>query len=288
MKFSKSILPIAAFAAVGACMAFATPAAHASLIGDYQAVNYNPTTGVWTDSSGNGNNATFTANATNTPTSISTANPTLVTSGAGATPNGSETVALAGNGSFNLTNPIAPGPYSVFVYFNPTNNGAIVGGNNANTPPAFEYRLNAGKQDTLAQYTADFGSSNTAIPVNGSAFSSIGAQLTGAGTGSTVSYFLNGASDGTTAATANAITSPLAYLFDTTNGATNGGANDGPLAGNVAEIRIYNDTGVSAASVNSAFQTAYVTGSPTIPEPATLGLLGIGGMALLKRRRKTA
>ncbi len=46
------------------------------------------------------------------------------------------------------------------------------------------------------------------------------------------------------------------------------------------------DDGIAASSIASALSEIDVIGTPTIPEPASAALLGLGGLALLLRRRK--
>ena len=268
-----SLLVITALAAVAAGTSMvARVSASPVLLADYKAVNYNATTGVWTDSSGNGDNATVGTGVTA---------PTLVTN---ATPNGSSAVNFAADSEYlNITTGLPAGSgYTVLAFAEPTAttvNGtyAIVGGG----PGALEYRiqtLNGGNVQVLldTDITA-FGASNTAVSNN--SFSMIGVATDNTGN---ATFYLNGSADGTTTGS-NAFNSAVNLI-----GASDTGANASPnefFIGNIAELQIYSGVMTSSQiqTVNESFTSAYVN---PVPEPTTLGLIAIGGAGLLLMGRK--
>jgi hypothetical protein len=202
------------------------------------ASNYNAFTGVWTDTSGNGNNATATGTK-----------PTLTVS---ATPNGAPAVVFTGVSSLGLTTSLGAGDYTVFAYVQPaTGNGpyAILGGANG----AFEYRIYLSKQDALRAGQADLHSENT--PMSTSAFSIIDATVSSSVTGG---FRLNGSADGTTIA--GSFTQPISTI-----GSRNGSEN---FSGSISEIDVYSGilSPSQIATVEAALTASYITAnSPTAP-----------------------
>jgi hypothetical protein len=187
------------------------------------ATNYNPSSGVWTDSSPNANNATYN----------STPYPTLLSS---VTPNGGPAVNMTSvAGSFQLPSPgLAPGSgYTVFAYLMPTivsntvgSSGAryaITGGSGPGMG-ALEYDLYNGNQNYLLEYVGGSVSANAIIATN--RFSLIDVAVNASGS----SFRLDGASDGSGAG--NTFANPITEIGN------NQGAGEGLLA-EVAEIDIY-------------------------------------------------
>jgi hypothetical protein len=243
--------------AAGALVASSLSAKAQTLELQLQADNYNPTTGVWTDSSGNGDTGTFGGSSTL---------PTLAT---GATPNGSSAVdissASATGGSFLLNSSIPDvGGYTVFAYCEVSTDGAV---RNALTggslPTALEWDVYNGNDDFLTEYTADVAHGNATLPTT--SFSLIDLAVS-----SLSSFRLNGSSDGSG--------SGATFGQPITRIGNNEGGGDG-FVGDIAEIDIYSGvlSGSQISSEEAALTAAYVT--PT-PEPTTMAIMA-GGLGLL-------
>ena len=229
-----------------------------------KASNYNPTSGLWIDSSGNGDNATFTlVNIYGTATGPI---PGLV---AGVTPTGSPAVDLTGTGSMLLNTPIGySSGYTVFAFVEPatgTGRNALTGGT---SPNALEYDIYNGPQDYLQEYTADVG--HGVATISTSSFSLIDLAVNSSG----ASFDLNGVSDGSVAGAT--FGSPITRIGN------NEGGGDG-FAGDIAEIDIFTGvlTPAQIGNEEAALTAEYVT---TVPEPSTWAMLA-GGSALMAFRR---
>lgn len=257
------VITALAVAVVSASMA-ASVSASPVLLADYKAVNYNSATGVWADSSGNGDNATVGTGVTA---------PTLL---ADATPNGSSVVSFSGSNSYlTIATGLPTGSgYTVLAFAEPTGTTvndtyAIVGG----PPGALEYRIqtmsNGGNGQVLLNTdNTAYGASNTNVSTT--AFSMVGVATDNSGN---ATFYLNGNTDGTTTGS-SAFTSAINLIgaSDTGSGAT---PNEFFL-GNIAELQIYSGslTSSQVQTVNQSFTSSYVN---PVPEPATLGLFGLGG-----------
>jgi hypothetical protein len=200
------------------------------------ATNYNSGGAVWSDSSGNGNDAYYAGSST----------PALVPF---VTPNGASAVSVSGNGSFVLSSSLDPSSgYTVFAYVMPTNTAgrhAITGGSSAT---ALEYDIYNGNQDYLTEYTADIGHGTATIPTN--AFSLIDLAVNASG----AAFRYNGAADGSVAGAT--FGQPITRIGN------NEGGGDG-LAGEIAEVDIYNGALSYQQITNIEAQLTAKYGTPT-------------------------
>ena len=263
-KLSIPFIPCAV--AAGLIVAGGLSASGQTLSLQLQAINYNPVTGVWLDSSGNGNYATYSGTAM--PTSVAL-----------ATPDGLSAVGLSGNGSLLLNSSIGAGSgYTVFAYMMPATGmgrNALTGGSSSG---ALEYDIYNGPQDFLREYLQDVGHGNATIPT--SSFSLIDLAVSSAGG----SFNFNGSPDGTTASFP-AFSSPITRIGN------NEGGGDG-FVGDIAEIDIYSGvlTPSQISTVEATLNGEYITGTipvNPVPEPTTLALMA-GGFGLLLAARRFA
>jgi hypothetical protein len=218
------------------------------------ATNYNPTTGVWTDSTANNNNATYGTVVGGTLTL-----PNLNTF---VTPNGGSAVDItAGNGSFALTTPLVAGSgYTVFTYAEPTivSNAsaryALTGGSAAG---ALEYNLFQGHQNYLVEYTGGGGSGTNFVPAN--AFNIFDLAVNSSAGG----FRFNGTADGSVAGAS--FSQPLVRIGN------NEGGGDGFL-GQIAEVDIYNGalTYIQITNIEAQLTAKYVTANSIVVGPASV------------------
>src|SRR5438128_2460201 len=154
-----------------------TPAARADKVLELKSANYDPVAGVWSDSSGNGNDAFE-----------SVKQPAL---SPGQTLNGSAVVTFDGTSNFlTLTTGIKLSAYTCFAYVrpNPVGINTIVGGPNG----SFQYRIRGnfqGQQEVLIRGLVNLGHSDTVIDT--SVFSTISVAIGGVAT-----FRLNQVDDG--------------------------------------------------------------------------------------------
>jgi hypothetical protein len=178
------------------------------------ATNYDGSS-VWTDSSGNGNNATY---AGSTPPTVASF----------VTPNGGSAVNIApgNNQSFLLASSLDPSSgYTVFAYLLPTNKTspqAITGGSSSG---ALEYSIKNLKQHYTVEYVADIADGSTNVSTN--SFSLVDLAVNSSGG----AFRYNGSADGNVAGAT--FTSPITRIGN------NEGGGDG-FVGLIAEIDIYN------------------------------------------------
>ena len=210
------------------------------------ATNYDGSS-VWTDSSGNGNDATYSGA---TPPTLSSF----------VTPNGGSAVNIASgaNQYFRLGSSLDPSSgYTVFAYIMPTNTTgrhALTGGSAQN---ALEYDVYNGNQDYLTEYTADIGHGNATIPTN--SFSLVGLVVNSAGG----AFRLNGSPDGSVAG--------ATFGSAITRIGNNEGGGDG-FIGQIAEIDIYSGvlSSIQISNVEAQLTAKYVTVNSIIVGAATV------------------
>jgi hypothetical protein len=247
-------------AMVAGLIAASGVSANAQLALQLKASNYNASTGVWTDTSGNSDNATA---------SILSA----VSLASGVTPNGSSAVDIAGaNGTFfSLANSISGSSgYTVFAVVEPTGASgarqAITGGS---APYALEYDVYNGTQDFLQEYKLDVAHGTTTVP--SSSFSLLSVAVNSSGS----TFGFNSGSDGTGAGAA--FSQPITKI-----GNNEGGGDF--FSGDIAEIDIYTGvlTSSQISSIDSTLTAEYFT---AVPEPSTWAMMAGGFGILLATRR---
>ncbi len=208
--------------------------------------------GVWTDTSGNANNATYSG----------TGAPTVLT---GATPNGSTALGLTGNGSFVLNSaiPFASG-YTVFAVVEPTTGlgrNALTGGSVNN---ALEYDIYNGPQDYLREYLQDVGHGNATISTSSYSLIDLAVNSSGA------SFDLNGVADGTVGG--------ATFGSAITRIGNNEGGGDG-FVGGLAEIDIYSGV-LSASQISTVESSLGASYGVPVPEPTSWAMMA-GGCGML-------
>jgi hypothetical protein len=211
------------------------------------ATNYDPNFGVWTDSSGNGNNATYFGTGANPPLA------------AVVTPNGGSAINVTnGGGSFLLASTLDPSVgYTVFAFVKPssvTGRHAITGGS---APTALEYDIYNTNQDYLSEYTLDVGHGTAAIPTTNFSLIDLAVNSSGA------TFRFNGTADGTAAG--STFGQPITRIGN------NEGAGDG-YVGLIAEVDIYSGvlSSLQVSNVEAQFTSKYVTINTLVVGPATV------------------
>jgi hypothetical protein len=270
-KLNTTLAVAAGIAVLGGISAQAQPVSGALV--SYQVANFSGTT--WTDSSGNGDNATWSGSG-------------LPTVSTGVTPNGSSALDFTGitHSGFELATPLsAASGFTVFAYFQLASTTGDGGGDgrNALTGSALgggfgtlEYDVYQGKQGALVEETTGLGSGSATLST--SAFSLIDVAVTsGAGN---LNYRLNGAADGSASAGA-AFTHTLGTIGNNAGGGE-------PLDGLLSEIDIYSGvlTPTQIAQQEAYLTSEYVT---TVPEPSSWVMLagGLGTLVAVRRFRRS-
>ncbi|HLJ97206.1 MAG TPA: hypothetical protein VKU02_28865 [Gemmataceae bacterium] len=198
---------------VSACLLLGTAtAAYADKVLELKVANYDPIAGVWSDSSGQGNDA------------LGLVSPPSLTPG--QTPNGSAVVTFDGTNYLTLTPGISSAGFTCFAYVRPNSGDSrtIVGGGTG----SFQYRVGGDgfgdKQEVLQRNLVRLGESTTDVSTVNFQIISI-AFAAGGGP-----FRLAETDDGTPR---NLFSSPTNLV----------GAASGPgelYSGDIAEIRIYN------------------------------------------------
>ncbi len=232
--------------------------ASAELMLQLKAADYNPTTGVWTDSSGKDNNAT-----------VYGAGASLV---AGMTPNGSSAVYLSGSGSdFGLATGISGSNFTMFAYLMPdaSSSGYIVGGGLGS--PGYTVSEPSSQVQRLVR-AGQLGVGMSDTPLSPTAFNMIDVRTQNSAAGT--QFRLNQSDDGGSS-TPNGFSSSPITRIGSLNAGWAGNPHNYLFAGYIAEIRIYNDATVDRVAVESEMLATYV------PEPSMLALLATGLIGLL-------
>jgi len=233
-----------------------------------KAANYDPGTGIWTDSSGLGDNATFAGSPF--------PNPTL---SFGATPNGLAAVSLPGGTSaFTLQNSLAGGSgYTIFAYCEIASTTSNNSGNadsvnaltgsalNVNVGGALEYNVNSGVQDATVEYGNDIVSGTATLST--SSFSLMDLAIDGSGS----SLRLNGAVDGT----GSGMTFGVGDDIDTIGNNT---SDIQGFYGKIAEFDVY--SGALTNPQIDSIENGLITEYGQVPEP-NAGILLAGGLLTL-------
>ena len=251
-----------------------TTTSHAGLILDFDSANYNAAIGVWSDTSGNNDNA-FAPSPGNKPTLTPNATPTgqpaLTFTQAQLQyldlSAHLDSAALTSSPSFTL---LAVARKVDASY------GLLLSGD-GNVPRGIGYRLDGGngnRQTLTKNNVTDIGSSVSATASGN--FHLFGVTYDG----TTARFFLDGVADGT-AVNSQTFDSGIWQI------GVQAGTGAAAFVGDIAALDVY-DTVLSGAALASA-QNALMNTYTAVPEPGT-ALFGVAlvGMAAVRRRRAAA
>ncbi len=258
--------------------------ANAALKGQWIGDNY--TSGNWSDSSGNNNTAT----AVGTPVS---------TPGAFGTHKG---VTLNGTSYFTVPNTasslLGATSLTLAAAFNPTvpqtssggqfwQNAGLIG--NEQGGSVNDWGMSIGTTGPTATpplvTTGNFGVGNpTDVTITSTAINLAAPHVlvaTWKNTGVETLYLDGVQVAQNTAVSTNprdAVNTVAAFALGANLALANGDLK--PFIGSLAELRVYDDTTIDPVALSNTLSSTYA------PEPGSLALIGVGGLALLRRRRK--
>ena len=266
---------VAAAAASGAMVC----SAQAALVGQWKADTY--TSGNWVDSTGNGHDATPVGTLTTTANAFNGHAGINFPGGNGATASGFFKVT-------NDTNTLVGAPALTLVaVFNPTAAGTSVGGQFwqksgliGNEQPGAVNDWGMGFAGGVAD--AGIGAPDTTILSGNLALNQTHVAIETWDSTGTLTLYVDGAQAAqmTTTATAPRDNNQFgAFALGADVAAQNGDLHI--FTGQIAELRVYNDNSQDIAALTTSLQATY-----GVPEPASLGLLSLGGIGLLTRRRR--
>ena len=255
-------------------LAAGTTTSHASLVLKFDAANYNPTTNVWADTSGNANNAVGPGPANS---------PTLTLN---ATPTGQSAVTFVQGYEYldlttNLNNAaLTSSPsFSLFAVARKVDAsyGLLLSGNGNGGAEGIGYRLDGGngnRQTLTKNNVVDIGTSASATASGD--FHLFGVTYDG----TTARFFLDGVADGT-AVNSQTFNTGIFHI------GIQAGTGAGGFSGDIAALRVY-DTVLSGAALTGV-ENSLITTFTAVPEPGTT-LFGFAcvGVAAFRRRRNSA
>lgn len=258
--------------------------AHAALKGQWIADNY--TSGNWSDSTANNNTATAVGTPVLTPNAFGThAGVTLTGTSYFTVPNTASS--LLGATSLTLAavfNPTGPQTSSGGQFWQ---NAGLIG--NEQGGSVNDWGLSIGTTGPAATppllTTGSFGVGNpTDVTITSGAINLAAPHVlvaTWQNTGVETLY-LDGVevAQNTSVSTTprDAVNTVAAFALGANLALANGDLK--PFIGSLAELRVYDDTTVDPVALSNTLSSTYA------PEPGSLALLSVGGLALLRRRRK--
>jgi hypothetical protein len=263
---------------------FGATSANAALKGQWIGDNY--TAGNWSDSSGNNNTATAVGAPVATPLAFGThKGVTLNGTSYFTVPNTASS--LLGATSLTLAaafNPTAPQTSSGGQFWQ---NAGLIG--NEQGGSVNDWGMSIGTTGPTATpplvTTGSFGVGNPAdVTITSGAINLAAPHVlvaTWKNTGVETLY-LDGVQVATNTAVSttprDAVNTVAAFALGANLALANGDLK--PFIGSIAELRVYDDTTVDPVALSNTLSSTYA------PEPGSLALIGVGGLALLRRRRR--